>query len=524
MYKLYEQRLNRLEQEGLTRFLRGGYKGLEKESLRVNQNGYISQADHPRALGAALTHPYITTDYSEALLEFVTPPYADALEAQQFLGQIHQYVFENIEHDEMLWATSMPCAVRGDDSVRIASYGDTNQARFKEIYRVGLGNRYGRIMQTIAGVHYNYSVPRRFWPMFQFIEENNDRPQDFRSAGYMGLVRNALRYDWLLFYLFGSSPAICQTFLGGQPQGLDWYDDRHTLYKPYATTLRMSKIGYKNKLPPTFMISVDSLADYVTGLTYAIETPHAAYRDIGVLVDGEYRQLNNHILQIENEFYSAIRPKQSPHGGERPGLALQRRGIAYVELRAIDIDPFSPTGVNVDQLHFLEAFLLFCLLQESPRLNNAERRMIDLNETAVALNGRDPELILQTEDGKRPMLEWAAELLTQIEPVCRILDDGAAEGPYARALAAQQAKLSDAALLPSARILAEMREHGETFHKFARRWSEKHERSFRSEPLKGERRQFFQHLTTESLERLEKLEARPQSPFEEYRRAYFEQK
>lgn len=522
MYHQYQQRLNQLEREGLSRFLRGGYKGLEKESLRVSPNGFIAQTEHPQPLGAALTHPYITTDYAEALLEFVSPPYMDALEANQFLYQIHQFVFENLQHDEMLWATSMPCAVRGDESIHIARYGSSNAAQFKEVYRRGLGHRYGRIMQTIAGVHFNYSVPARFWPIYQFVEQNDERPSDFRTAVYMGLVRNVLRYDWLLFYLFGSSPAVCHTFLAGRDHPFERFD-QYTLYKPYATTLRMSDIGYQNKLPPEFVVSLNSLTEYVAGLTYAIETPYPPYQEIGVQVEGEYRQLNDHFLQIENEYYSAMRPKQSVHAGERPALALQRRGVAYVELRAIDVNPFTPTGVSPDQLHFLEMFLLFCLLLPSPPLDTAERQRLRANETAVALDGRRPGKLLQAPEGERSLVAWGAELLEQMRPLAEMLDGcgKGEEGMYTAVLSKLQERLADPEQTPSARILAEMRQEGESFHAFARRWSQQHEQTFRAAPLQGERRQFFQNLAAESHRAWEAQEAEPQQPFAQYLRDYF---
>jgi len=159
----------------------------------------------------------------------------------------------------------------------------------------------------------------------------------------------------------------------------------------------MSNIGYTNRTEKKSGVNVcyNSLAEYIASLTQATATPWLPYEKIGVKVDGEYRQLNANILQIENEYYTSMRPKQPPRGNEKPTLALGRRGVQYVELRSVDLNPLDPLGVNESQLHFLEAFLLFCLLSESLPLDGEERRMIDDNQMAVALNGRDPTLVLQ---------------------------------------------------------------------------------------------------------------------------------
>jgi glutamate--cysteine ligase len=138
-----------------------GLKGVEKESLRISKQGSIATTPHPSLLGSALTHPSITTDYSEALLEFITAPFADIKETLNSLHQIHQFVIENLE-DEMLLATSMPCGINGDKSIPIAAYGDSNIGKMKQVYRQGLAHRYGRTMQSIAGIHFNILCLNRY--------------------------------------------------------------------------------------------------------------------------------------------------------------------------------------------------------------------------------------------------------------------------------------------------------------------------------------------------------------------------
>jgi glutamate--cysteine ligase len=523
VYSRLSQRLNRLIGLRHSRLMRNSAIGVEKESLRVNREGSIAQTPHPRALGSALTHPYITTDYSEALMEFITPPFHDIREVLDFLRDAQQFVYQRLDK-EYLWATSMPCVVAGETSIPIARYGTSNAGRMKHIYRVGLGYRYGRVMQVIAGVHFNYSFPPDFWTVYAELEGNRLAMQDYISESYMALIRNLQRFGWLIPYLFGASPAICKSFLGGAPTTLKEFNES-TYYQPYATSLRMGDIGYQNNKENEHGIkaSYDSLASYVDSLTCAIQTPCEDYEKIGVLIDGEYRQLNANILQIENEYYSTIRPKQLLQGNEKPTLALKRRGIAYVELRSLDVNAFDPLGINERQLHFLECFLLFCLLHDSPLIGADERRAIDDNELRAAHRGRDPELKLVRNRQSIPLCDWAAELLEEMRSVCELLDQGVPGTPYCTALDEQLRKVHDPELTPSARMLREMRDRHEGFYHFARRMSEIHQHFFNNLPLSDARERYFTELAVKSLQDQTAREAADELSFAEYLERYFAQ-
>jgi hypothetical protein len=311
----FERRLASLINAREPHVLQGGLKGVEKESLRVSPDGYIEQSDHPRELGSTLTHEHITTDYSEALIELVTPAFRESWELLQYLCDLHQFVYRHLG-DQLLWATSMPCIIDGDPSIPIARYGRSNIGRMKEAYRRGLGWRYGRMMQAISGVHYNYSFPAHFWPVLAATLQAPNANQDFVSAQYFSLLRNYRRYGWLVLYLFGNSPAVCGSFVRGREHTLQQFAPG-TLYEPYATSLRMSDLGYRNKSQAGVQISVNSLDEYVRDLSAAVSTPHPEYERIGVKVDGEYRQLNANLLQIENEYYSYIRPKRVARSAPR---------------------------------------------------------------------------------------------------------------------------------------------------------------------------------------------------------------
>lgn len=521
MSLLSEQALRGLLSSLSASELTGGLRGIEKESLRVTETGEISQLHHPECLGSKLTHSEITTDYSEALLELITEPMTSTEELLQRLHDIHTFVYRCIG-DEMLWATSMPCAVENEQSIPIADYGPSNVGMMKHVYRHGLAWRYGRVMQAIAGVHFNYSVPVSVWPALYEQAGARGSLDDFISASYFGLIRNFQRVGWLVPYLFGASPAICKSFTGGDPGSFDEFD-AGTYYLPYATALRMSDIGYKNAHQAQLGISYNSLQEYVDGLTRAIETPAEDYAKIGVQVDGEYRQLNTNLLQIENEYYSFIRPKQIAESGEKPTLALQRRGVRYVEVRALDVSVHDPIGVGVAELKFIEALLLYCLLSPSDRLDEAGRRDIEINQTAVATAGRDPGLMLQDGDRQISLREWGRELLAGMQPLCSWLDRSG-KGGFSDALLTQMAKIEDPELTPSARILADMRVRDESFYQFARRRSSEWANYFSHQALSEEVIAAFQASARASLAEQAALEARPQLPFDDYLRDYFAQK
>jgi glutamate--cysteine ligase len=383
-------RLRWLREPGNAALIRRGLRGIEKESLRVQSDGRLSHRPHPARLGAALTHPYLTTDYSESLPEFVTAALPSNWETLQLLCDLHAWAHRRLD-DELLWPASMPCVLNADQDIPIADYGSSNAGLMKTVYRRGLGYRYGRAMQAIAGVHFNYSPPIAFWPALRDHEGATEPLAAFRSAYFMGLVRNYRRNAWLVTYLFGASPALCKSF---RPEGHELLAelDRATWHAPFATSLRMSDLGYRNKTQGRLAISANSLDEYLAGLSAAVTTVEPRYAEIGVVVGGEYRQLNANILQIENEYYSAIRPKPSKASAERPIVALGKLGVEYVEVRTLDLNPTDPVGINQGQMRFIEALLIFCLLADSPPIDAVEQQEIDRRDLAIAREGRRPGL------------------------------------------------------------------------------------------------------------------------------------
>lgn len=524
MYKTLNERLNKIQAVGAQSLLKNSLTGLEKESLRVNTEGSIANTPHPKVLGSALKNPWITTDYGEAMLELITPPCDRAHKSLDFLLDVETFVYQHLK-DELLWTTSMPCVIRGEDDITIADYGSSNAGKMKSVYRQGLAERYGKVMQVIAGVHFNYSVDKEFWPAFQEIEDNSDHEQSFIDTKYMGMTRNIQRYGWIIPYLFGTSPAVCRSFIedGQKPKGMKDFND-HTFYEEWGTSLRMGDIGYTNSGEDSTGVKANynSLQEYIACLREAISTPYQEYVDIGLKSGDEYLQLNTNLLQIENEYYSSVRPKRVLNGFEKPTCALEKRGIQYVELRSVDINAFRPAGLTHKQLYFLEIFMLFCLLQDSPDIASDEAKEIDTNQSIVAHKGRKPGLELSRNGNAITLKTWATEILEQMQGVADILNQTHNEKFYTDAIATQMALVQDPSLTPSAQVLNDIFNKDGSYYRFAKRKSEEHREFFLQRELKDHINQKIELVAEQSLQQQSELEAETDMDFDTFLQRYFD--
>jgi len=490
----------------------GFLKGVEKEGLRVDRNGFIAQTPHPKALGSTLTHPRITTDYSEALLELITPVCGSTDALLESLRDIHQFVQQNLG-DEVFWAASMPCELDGDESIPIAEYGTSNIGYLKHVYRQGLAVRYGRIMQSIAGAHYNLSLPDAFWEKWQQLLGDQQSLRDFKSEQYFWLIRNFRRRSWLLMLLFGASPALDASFVAGVKHDLNRFDER-SWYGEHATSLRMGDLGYHNNAQASLNICFNELDTYTRTLDRAIHTTWPPYEAIGTRRGDEFIQINTSVLQIENEYYSAVRPKRTTEREEKPIQALEARGVEYIEVRCLDLDPFSPLGVNREQIDFLDLFLLDCLLSDSPRIGDAECERLDDNYKDVVARGRDASLTLCQEAGRIPAMEAASGLLDRLESLAEVLDDWTGTESYTTALAAQKGSLANG--VPSNRVLDAMRSSGLGHRDWVMEMSLRHQQTLRNETMAPDVLDAFRAMSRDSLAEQAQMEAHDTQPFEQF--------
>ncbi|MEL0169532.1 MAG: glutamate--cysteine ligase [Pseudomonadaceae bacterium] len=483
MSPLLRERLALLATPANRTLLNDCQHGIEKESLRITADGTLVQTPHPPALGSALTHPRITTDYSEALLELITPVSKRIEDLFGQLDEIHRFTYSGLG-DERLWTESMPCRLPAtDEAIPIAWYGTSNIGTLKYVYRRGLAVRYGKAMQCIAGIHYNFSLPQQLWQVLQAQDGDTRSAQDYQSERYFALIRNFRRYAWLLMYLFGASPAVCASFLQGRDHRLQPLGE-NSLYLPWATSLRMSDLGYNNNAQSGLNVCYNSLDNYINSMLDAISLPYAPYAALGTHdPKGDWQQLNTNLLQIENEFYSPIRPKRVANSGEKPVHALRERGVEYIEVRCLDIDPFVPLGIEPATARFLDSFLLFCAISDSPQLSDGECEQAASNFTLSVKRGREPGLTLSDKGTERPLVSWGEALLDDIAACATLLDQAQGGSAFVDAVAVQRAKLKDASLTPSAKVLAAIAEQGDSFFRFALAQSEQHNQYFRARPL-----------------------------------------
>ena len=497
-------------------------RGVEKESLRTRADGMLADTPHPEALGRALTHPHITTDFSESQLELITGVHDSAAGCLAELDEIHRVVYRALGR-EMLWATSMPCMLPADDMIPLGQYGSSNIGTAKTVYRRGLSHRYGRRMQTISGIHYNFSLPDDAWELMQRADGVAGSVDAYRNDAYFSLIRNFRRDSWLLLYLFGASPAVCRSFVQEREHGLQTLA-RGTLYLPHATSLRMGPLGYQSDAQRSLAVSYNSLESYAGSIRRALTEPYPAYETIGLERDGEYQQLSTTLLQIENEFYGTIRPKRRILPGERPLRALSRRGVEYIEVRCMDVDPFEPVGINAQTMRFIDAFLLHCLLSQSPPDTPEEIAFGARNQHRVAERGREPGLTLFFGERERPLQDWAREILDGCEPIVQALDEVRADHRGREALAAARASLDDPALTPSARIIATVHEnYDDSFMHFALAQSQHHAREHLRAPLDATTLARYTQMAEESRQRQREIEGSDTESFEEFRQHYLSQ-
>ncbi|MGE4241128.1 glutamate--cysteine ligase [Ramlibacter sp.] len=482
--------------------LKGIRRGIEKESLRATSGALLAMTPHPAAIGSALAHPNITTDYSEAQLELITGVHASVEQCLEELTQIHQFTYRALG-DELMWVSSMPCNLPADENIPIGRYGSSNVGRAKSVYRMGLAHRYGRRMQTISGIHYNWSLP------------------GVSDAQYFALIRNFRRHAFLLLYLFGASPAACSSFVTGRRHELESLTSQ-TVYMPYGTSLRMGRLGYQSEAQASLAVSYNSLDGYAASLHDALTRPYAAYEAVGIVnPGGEYNQLSTTLLQIENEFYGTIRPKRVIRPGERPLHALRERGVEYVEVRLMDLDPFVPIGIKAQTIRFLDVFLLHCLQADSPPDTPAEIAALGRNQHKTAAYGRQPGLLLERDGGEVGLTDWGAEIVAACKPIAAQLDAAHATTDYSDAVRAAEALLSDPDMLPSARVLAAMaKDHENGFTSFVLDQSQRSKATLLKLPYPAAVQTRLEAAAKQSIEEQAAIEAVDNVPFEAFRQQY----
>jgi glutamate--cysteine ligase len=455
-----------------------GKFGVEKESQRVTSSGDLALTEHPSAFGDKTENPCITVDFSESQIEMITPTYKSVDEVYDELNKINSEVENNIG-DELLWPLSMPPKLPAEESIPIARFSDSEHGKQMQIYRTGLALRYGKKMQMISGIHYNFSFGEEMIEYLYHKYGNDMEKRLFIDEIHFALTRNFLRYRWLLIYLFGASPychssyhSVINKEIGIIKKCCHDCEDIIENFNQYATSLRVSRFGYSNTLKNNYNIYFNSLEEYSTKIRTMLATENKKYSNLGIYTNGNQIQLNGNILQKESEFYSSIRLKQNISKGETPLDALEKRGVRHVEVRILDLNPFERLGLNVEQMNFLQIFMLFCLFEKSDLITDNEYLKINSNHHHVALYGRKEDLILQKYDNSPIELKvWGEEIFERLIDIAELIQHDTGNDKYLKSVSNEYKKLFDVSLLPSERIQREMKENNENFLEFGTRWA-----------------------------------------------------
>lgn len=477
-------------------------KGLEREALRFVKGGRMALSSHPEAYGSALCHSSITTDFSEALLELVTPIFDKSDDLIHFLNNLHYFIHKNLPEGENLWSSSMPCDLV--DDIPIAEYGPSGAGEFRKVYRRGLSYRYGKKMQTIAGLHYNFSPSEDFWTNLAKIKEN-ENDQDFRSKHYFSLLRNFRSYNWFVNYLFGASPAFHESFSDLVDSELKEKIGHETFCMPEAVSVRMSDAGYTTSRQGNLNISVNTLEEYTEGLQKAVTETDQQWAKLPKVDDEGPTQLTDNFLQAEFEYYSTIRPKPNPKNPRRPLVALKQDGVEYIEVRTLDINPFEPLGICKAQIDFMEVFLYYLICKESSPETDKSRECSRDNLMRVTVQGRKKDLRLRCPQNDEFDLHKACtRIFYDLKKVADILDKSRQTKDFSQAIAEIENRLTNSELLPSNRVIKAL--ENESFLGLTEALSEQHQQSFKNFDADTKLQAAFQKASTLSLEKQKEIE------------------
>ncbi|WP_395167360.1 glutamate--cysteine ligase [Francisella salimarina] len=485
-------------------------RGIERETLRITCSGVLADSCHPYALGHKLTNSSITVDFSENLLELITRPHESIESTFCELYDLSAFTLANMADNEIILNTSMPLSA-DESEIEEADFGSSNSGQMKRVYRKGLSVRYGKIMQIISGIHYNFSFDRKL------IENIASDKQSSVSDVYFDVLNKYFEFMWLLPYLFGASPICAKTSVKNKPNYLSDLDDEFFVGK-YATSLRMSDLGYTSPAQKDLAISYNNVKSYVKDLIHATDDIFDDYRNLGLYdAEGQRVQLNESILQIENEYYSAIRPKQIAKRCERPACALYNRGVEYIEVRVLDVDPFTPVGISKNTALFVEAMLMTCLEEGAVRYSKEQIKQAKQNLTAVAIQGRNPQLKLKKLGDAREVLlkDYALELFDKIEATAEKMSS-----EYLEAVYLEKQKILDINKTPSSKIVKIAEEQG--YKKFALKVSQKASEEFRGYALSADVESELQSQVSQSEVAEKGLVANDSISLDEYINRYYE--
>ena len=430
--------LNKIKKLFSSKEILSGNFGIERETLRLDQNGYLAKSDHPEEFGDKAHNPYITTDFSESQIEVITPALQDVKEAYDFTRALYDIVAMEIG-DEYLWPESMPCIIPDDKDIPVAKFAD--HSKESQEYREKLLLKYGGKKQLISGIHYNFSFDESIIEKLYEDSEKKLSYKEFKNSIYLKVARNYLRYRWLIVYLFGASPVVHESFIDGCKCPLKEINNNE--YSSVgAISHRNGKCGYKNKVD--LFPSYNSVNEYLES------------------IDG---YIKDELIENHKELYSQVRLKPSDTKNFKESLLND--GIKYLEYRTIDINPFEKGGISLDDLRFLQVFNIYLLSKEESEFENWQEEALE-NQQLIAVNGIDN--IELKQDGKCiNRIDFGLEILNEVMSINNELNLG-----FEDVIKNMIAKVKDSKLTYAYKITEKIKEEGyiNTFLNLAKSYKE----------------------------------------------------
>ncbi len=454
-----------------SKLLSKGQFGIEREAQRVTSNGNLALTPHPEVFGDKEENKYITTDFSESQIEIITPAFDSVEKVYSSLEELHLEVVKGIG-DELLWPLSMPPRLPPEEQIPVAKFKPSVEGAERTAYRNGLALRYGKKMQMISGIHFNISYTEELVSLLYESFGGAKSLNAFRNDMYLSITRNFLRYRWLLIYLFGASPSCDETYIPIISRELEiikqccpQYIDIMGGFNQFATSLRVSRFGYSNAANSRYDVFYNSLEEYIRKINIMMTTKSQKYSKLfpkGFNYTDNLEgmpQLNGNILQKESEFYSPIRLKQNLKRGETQLEALGERGVKYLEIRILDVNPFDKCGISLEQMQFLQVFMLYCLFESSPEINRTELEIINVNHNLTALMGRKKDLLLYDKEQRLTSLKEIGEaIFIKLGYIAYLMDKATGDEKYLRCINHEYLKITNTSLLPSEIIHSEMKQ------------------------------------------------------------------
>lgn len=367
------------------KLLKGNF-GIERETLRVDKEGKLALTKHPKVFECKISHPYITTDFSESQIELITPTVSTLDKAHNYLNLLYDITALEI-NEELLWPQSMPCSIPEDDLIPVADYGDCDSGKGASDYRKKLLKKYGGKKQLISGIHYNFSFNEELIKDLYKVSGNGEDYRDFRDNIYLKVVRNYLRYRWLLIYLLGGTTIMHESFGDKCVVNLDKVS-KDGFSNNGAISYRNSECGYKNP--------IDLYPDYSSVKNY---------------VSSVYNFIDDKLIDSHKELYTQIRLKAIDN--TRFLESLLEDGVNYLEIRSIDINPFSKAGISLEDLKFINLFTLYLLIKEESEYKTWQEEA-QSNQNIISMHGQmDVDLY---KDGKSISKDkWALDILNEMK-------------------------------------------------------------------------------------------------------------